>query len=117
MKKITELYEEVITEAKFGAKEIVKLMKNREDWGDAGEMVRVVKGNLEAVDTFYYTGQDALDKLTKSWIDPNGHNAKYWKDEYGVSFKLVDQFIQNDAEGRYKKITKNGIVGVILKVI
>ncbi len=81
------------------------------------DTVRVVKGNLEVVDTWFYGEKRAQDVLIKSWTTPAGTNAKFFKKEYGIQFKLVDKFSQVKAEGRYKKITKDGITGVILKIV
>lgn len=117
MDTIYEAYQNIITEAKMSAKELVAILNNKEDWGDMGDQVRVVKGNLEVVDSWFYGEARAMDQLIKSWTTPNGTNAKFFKSEYGVSFKLVNQFSQVKAEGRYKKLTKDGIVGVVLKVV
>ena len=110
-------FKEIILESKkLTAKDLVKLFKNKEDWGDMGERVRVVKGNLEVVDSYFYGGDRAMKQLKDSWTTPNGTNAKFFKDEYGITFELVDAFEMVKATGRYKKITSNGIVGIILKI-
>lgn len=107
----------LLSEAKMTAAAIVKLFKNTEDWGDdMKNQVRVVKGNLEFVDSFYAGSDKALDSLVKSWTKADGTYAKFFKEKHGVSFKLVDTFTMMKATGRYKKVTDNGIVGIVLKV-
>ena len=39
---------------KMTAPMIVKKFKNKSEWGDQGDFTRVVKGNLEVFDTFYF---------------------------------------------------------------
>ena len=82
---------------------------------------RVVDGNLEVVDTFYYGGDKALANLVNEWTSPTGTYAKYFKDEYGVTFELVSSDRQIVATGRYKKLLgsvgKGGVVIIQLKVI
>ena len=110
---------DLLTEApKLNASKIVKMFKNRSDWGDMGDQVRVKRGNLEVVDTFYYGGDKALKHLRDEWTKPSGSYAKYFKDEHNVTFKLVDEFEDLRASGSwYKKITTDGIVSITLKVI
>ena len=58
----------LLTEAaKLNASKIVRMLKNRSDWGDMGDQVRVKRGNLEVVDTFYYGGDKALKHLRISY--------------------------------------------------
>ena len=42
--------------------------------------------------------------------------TKYFKDEYGCDLKIVDSFIEPKATGKHKKLSKDGIVGVEIKV-
>ena len=109
-----------LNESKMTASKLVKIFKNKSDWGDQGDYVRVVKGNLEVIDTFYYGGAKALKQLIHTWTNPNGEMAKFMMDEYGIKFKLVDSFEVVSAKyagGWYKKRTDDGIVSVTLKVV
>jgi len=110
---------DLLTEApKLNASKIVKMFKNKSDWGEMGDQMRVQRGNLEVVDTFYYGGDKALQHLRDEWTKPSGSYTKYFKDEHNVTFKLVDEFKDLRATGKwYKKITTDGIVSITLKVI
>jgi len=103
---------------KLNAAKIVKMLKNKSDWGDQGDQVRVRRGNLEVIDTWYYGGDKALKSLKDEWTKPSGYMAKYFKDEHNVMFKLIDEFTDLRATGKwYKKLTDDGIVSITLKVI
>ncbi len=107
---------EIIQEArKYKASDIVKFLKNEDEWGDLADYVKVVKGNLEVVDTYFYGGDKALKNLKDNWTG-NGTYAKMMRDDFGVEFEVVDEFEQAVAHGKYKKLTKDGIVGIILKI-
>ena len=112
------LEEETLTEAKkLTAAAIVKMFKNADEWGDdMKHQVRNVKGNLEFVDSYWAGSDDALKRLITSWTSPNGTYAKFFREEYGATFKLVDKFTLMQATGRYKKVSDNGIVGVVLSI-
>lgn len=56
--------ETISEEIKVTASSIVKMFKNVANWGpDMKNHCRVVDGNLEVVDTFYYGGDKALANL------------------------------------------------------
>ena len=112
------LEEETLTEAKkLTAAAIVKMFKNADEWGDdMKHQVRNLKGNLEFVDSYWAGSDDALKRLITSWTSPNGTYAKFFREEYGATFKLVDKFTLMQATGRYKKVSDNGIVGVVLSI-
>ena len=115
--KYIKIFEEYITEAKqFGVKDIMKALKNKEDWGDTAQQVYMKGGNLVYVDTWFYGEAKAMKQLEDSW-KKGGSNYDYWNKEYGVDFKIVDTFSELKASGKHKKLTTNGIVGVVLKVI
>ena len=101
-----------IVEAKFTEKDIVKLLKNKDDWGDTGDYVRVLGGELEIVDPFWAGSERALKGLKDSW-SPKGVYYKYFKDEYGVEFKITSEEIMMKPKGRYKKLADDGGVAVI----
>jgi len=114
--------EELLNEGKMTAPKIVKMFKNKAEWGDLGKTTRVKTGNIEVIDTFFYGGDKALKDLIKDWTDSkHGTTARYFMDEYNVEFKLVDSFQvirAKDAGGTwYKKLTDDGIVSITLKVI
>jgi len=103
---------------KPNATALVKIFKNKADWGDQGDTVRVVKGNLEVIDSYYYGGDKAEKDLIKRWT--TGEMATFMEKEYGVKFKLVDHFQvvhAKDAGKWYRKLTDDGIVSVTLKVV
>ena len=115
--KYIKIFEQYITEAKqFGVKDIMKAFKNKEDWGDTAEQVYMKGGNLVYVDTWFYGEAKAMKQLEDSW-KKGGSNYDYWNKEHGVDFKIVDTFSEIKAQGRHKKLTSDGIVGVVLKVI
>jgi predicted esterase YcpF (UPF0227 family) len=114
--KHIKLFEQFIPEAKqFGAKEMIKAFKNSDDWGDAADQVYMKGGNMVFVDTWFYGEGKAMKQLEDSW-KKGGSYYDYWNKEYGVDFKIVDTFSEVKAQGRHKKLTKDGIVGVVLKV-
>jgi len=105
-----------LTEAKVTASELVKYFQNEDDWGDMGDQVYVNKdGNLVVVDTYFYGGDDRLKTLKKSW-SPGGRMYKTVTDDTGAKLEIVDSFIEVKAQGRHKKITEDGIVGLVIKV-
>jgi hypothetical protein len=114
--KYIKIFEQYITEAKqFGVKDIMKAFKNKEDWGDTAEQVYMKGGNLVYVDTWFYGEAKAMKQLEDSW-KKGGSNYDFWNKEHGVDFKIVDTFSEVKALGRHKKLTSDGIVGVVLKV-
>jgi hypothetical protein len=114
--KYIKIFEDYITEAKqFGVKDIMKAFKNKEDWGDTAEQVYMKGGNLVYVDTWFYGEAKAMKQLEDSW-KKGGSNYDFWNKEHGVDFKIVDTFSEVKALGRHKKLTSDGIVGVVLKV-
>jgi hypothetical protein len=93
----------------------MKAFKNKEDWGDTAEQVYMKGGNLVYVDTWFYGEAKAMKQLEDSW-KKGGSNYDFWNKEHGVDFKIVDTFSEVKALGRHKKLTSDGIVGVVLKV-
>jgi len=111
-------FREILEAKKMNASGIVKLFKNTSEWGDdLYKQVKVVKGNLQYIDSVYIGRTDKLEAIIKDWTTPNGFYAKYFKDNYGISFKVVATINQIKAEGKFKKFTKDGVVGVELKVV
>ncbi len=108
-----------LNEAKMTANEIVKLFKNKDDgwddWGDMGNRAYVKNNNLVMIDSFYYNEDKALKLLQKDWKS-GGYMYDYFYKEYGIKFKIIDTFSEFKAEGRHKKLTKDGIVGIVLKI-
>lgn len=103
-------------ESKMKASNVVKLLKDSKHWGDLGEYVSVKKGEIEILDTFFYNGDKALQNLKDEWT--TGTYAKYFKEEYGISFEVTDSFQQIVADKKYKKLTggSGGINGIYLKI-
>ena len=95
----------------FKASDLVKLLKNSEDWGDLGENVRVVKGNVEVLDSFFYGEAKAMEHLVKNWLSETGCYSAYFKEEHGVEFKEVERSSELRATGRAKKLF--GDLGVV----
>ena len=113
MKNFREILE--AKQKKITASGIVKLFKDTSEWGDdIQKQVSVVKGKLQYIDSFF-SGPDASIKVSiEEWT--TGWYAKYFKDTYDVTFKVVDTFHQDTPEKKYWKFTTRGIVGIILKV-
>jgi len=110
------LSEQLEEAKKLKASDIVKIMKDPEDWGADGKDKVYTKGsNFVYIDSFYFTGDKALKELIKEW-SPKGSYYQYFKDEYGCNLKIVDSFIEAKATGKHKKLSKDGIIGVELKV-
>jgi hypothetical protein len=97
-------------------KDVAKIISNEDEWGDMGDYVSVVKGKLRVVDTYFYGGEEALEKLKEEWLSPSGLYSTYFKDLLGVTFKLEEELIQPIARGAYRKITKDGIVAIFLRI-
>lgn len=104
-----------LTEAKITASKLVKYFKNEDDWGDMGDHVYVKGGNLVVIDTYFYGGDDRLKTLKKSW-SPGGDMYKAVTEDTGAKLKIVDEFNEVNARGRHKKITDDGVVGLVIKV-
>ena len=117
MKLAVKGFNESVTEAKqFGVKDIMKAAKNKGDWGDLADQLYMKGGNMVHIDSWYYGEDKAMKQLVDSW-KKGGSNYDYWNKEHGVDFKIVDTFSEVKALGRHKKLTSDGIVGVVLKVI
>ncbi len=114
----SETFREYLEEAKkISEKDIVKMLKNSADWGDLGDQVYVDKGNLVILDTYFYGGDKALKSLKNEWVDSKGSYYKYFNEEHEINFELVDSFIKVNAQtAKEKRLTKDGIVGIILKI-
>jgi len=109
-------FKEIINESKLTPAVMVKLFKNVDDWGpDTKDHVYVKKGNLVYIESWYYGEEKAMKQLVDSW-KKGGHNHDYWIDNGAKSIKIVDTFSEIKASGRHKKLTKDGIVGVELKI-
>jgi len=102
---------------KINASGIINLLKNTSNWGEMRDYVSVKKGNIEVVDTYFYGGDKAMKALIEKWTSSKGSMAKYFKEEFGITFKLVDKFEMVIARGKYKKLTTDGIVGIIIKIV
>jgi hypothetical protein len=111
------LIDSVITEAKkLKASDIVKMMKNEDDWGPDAKLQVYTKGkNFVYIDSFYFTGDKALKDLVSNW-SPKGMYYEYFKNEFDSELKIVDSFIEAKATGKHKKYSKDGIVAVELQV-
>ena len=94
----------------------MKAFKNRDDWGDMANQVYMKGGKMVYFDSWFYGQDKAMKQLEDSW-KPGGSNYDYWNKEHGVTFKIVDTFSEIKASGRHKKLTSDGIVGVVLDVI
>jgi len=101
---------------KLKASDIVKILKNPEDWGPEGKDKVYTKGkNFVYIDSFYFNGDKGLADLVKDWSS-GGTYHKYFLDEYGCNLKIVDKFIEPKATGKHKKLSKDGIIGVELEI-
>ena len=101
---------------KLKASDIVKIMSDTEEWGsDAKTRVYTKGSNFVYIDSFYFNAKKALDNLVTAW-SKGGDYHKYFADEYGCDLKVVDSFEEMKATGKHKKLGKDGIVGVEIKV-
>jgi len=79
---------------KVTAAQIAKILKG-DDWGmtaRGGNGRALVKGgNLVIKDPIYFMDQKKFDRMDKEWTSPSGTYAKYFKDEFGITFKLVSK--------------------------
>ncbi len=114
----SETFREYLQEGKkISEKDIVKMIKHSGDFGDLGDQVYVNKGNLVILDTYFYGGDNALKSLKNQWVDSKGSYYKYFNEEHGIEFELVDSFMKVHAQtAKEKRLTKDGIVGIILKI-
>jgi hypothetical protein len=48
---------------------------------------KAVGQNLEISDSYFYGSQRAIDTLEKAWT--TGHYAKYFRENYGITFDLI----------------------------
>ena len=106
-----------IVEAKFTVKDIVKLFKNEDDWGDQGMYTKVISGELEVLNPFWVGSERALKSLKDEW-SPKGTYYEYFKDEYDVELKITsEEFMMKPTGARYKKLAENGgLVKITVKV-
>lgn len=117
--KNLKTFNEFLNEAKKpkSGSDIVKYFKqNKDDWGDTYEHVYTKGKNFVYIDGFFYGGDDAMNRIVKSW-SPGGDYYKYLEKDLGVKFEIVDSFTEIKARGRHKKLTDDGIVGLEIKVI
>lgn len=114
---VNESESENLNEAKKPRKgaDLVKIFKNETDWGDLKDQVYTKGNNLVFIDSWYYGQKEALDYIIKSW-SPGGDYYDYFLDEYEIDVEIVDTFSEMNAIGRHKKLSKDGIVGVELKI-
>ena len=116
MKRYKEIFE---TNAKrVTGRDVSKVLKNKSDFGDLGDSVRVIGKNVEIVDTFWAGSDKALTSLKRNWVG-DGPYAKYFADKHNVKFKIVKDFVELNPKGYYKKFGGNnlGVVGIHLEVI
>lgn len=73
-------------------------------------------GYVVHLDSYYYGGDDRLNTLSDYW-SPGGMYFEYFKNEMGIEPQIVDTFMEIKAKGRHKKLTDDGVVGVILNFI
>lgn len=106
---------ENVNEAKLTANTMIKLFKDPQ-WGDVKNHVYTKGSNLVYFDSYYYGGERALGQLVDSW-KPGGHNFNWWKQHHNADIQIVGTFTEPFATGRHKKLTKDGIVGVELKIV
>jgi hypothetical protein len=102
----------------MNAKQVKALFDNQDDWGTEMKLQTMVKGkHLVVVDSFWVGAERHLDMLALDWTAEEGSMAAFLKEHYGVAFRVVDSFVQMNAQGRWKKFTDNGVVGVELELM
>jgi hypothetical protein len=102
----------------MNAKQVKALFDNQDDWGTEMKLQTMVKGkHLVVVDSFWAGSDRHLETLVRDWATDNGTMAKFMQEQHGVAFRVVDSFVQMNAQGRWKKFTNNGVVGVELELM
>ena len=89
--KHVQLFEEFLNEGKLNeglmnASKMLKIFKNKADWGDTIDQVYVKGGNLVYIDSFFYGQDKALKSLVDSW-SKGGDKYKYFNDMYGIDIE------------------------------
>ena len=102
MKKATQIVKELREENGF-----------TEDGGN-GE-VFTKNGNLVVRDSFFYDGQEKLEKMVEDWT--NGAYGKYFFPKHGVYFEVVSKESKFSGGRMHGKRQKNGVNELILRVL
>lgn len=81
------------------------------------EKEALLKGDTVVVrDSFYYEGEKRMRSMEKSW-SKGGIYYKYFADEYGIGFRVVDRSFDFTGGTMYGKRQKGGVAEVQLKVV
>ena len=56
-----------------------------------------------------------MKSLKREWSQ-GGSYYNFFKETHGITFKIIDTFSERIASGRHKKLTSDGVVGIILKI-
>ena len=115
---ITEAFvneSKTMTAAQF----VKKIKEDTENWGDLGDVIRIVKGNLEVAGSYFYGGKIAMSNHIKAW-SPGGEYYEYFKNDpdFGIEFEIIDSFSELKASGSWykKNVGTDGIVSITLKI-
>ena len=109
-------FRELVEAKKTSLKDVVDILSDENDWSDMKDFVKIEKGKLRVLDSYFYGGDKALQSLKDEWTSTSGTYYKYFKEEYNITFKLVDEFIQVKAEKKFQKLTTDGIIGIYLTI-
>lgn len=99
---------------KVTATDIMKMFKNKNEWGDFADQVKVKGKGLRVADTFYFDSDDALDKLKKDW-SKGGHMYEYFSKEFGLQAKIKGEEYWLKAPAAWKKLTTDGVVEITVE--
>lgn len=96
----------------YTIKDLYKFLKTSDEF-DFKDRVYMKDGNLVVIDTWYYGEDRALKNMKTNW-SPGGMYYQYFLDKFGLNLKILKVFSEVKATGIHKKLTTDGIVGVIL---
>jgi len=111
-----QTFRDLVEGKKLKLKDIVTILSDEDAWGDMGDYIKIVKGQLRIVDTYFYGGDKAMAFLKKEWTTKGGAYYDFFKSEHNIEFKIESEFEQPKAERAFQKITKDGIVGILITI-
>ncbi len=109
----------VMEEKTLTVNNIVKILQSPDfDFTKSRGKQAIAKNNYLIIkDTFYYRGDSNLNEMIKDWTDPKGSYYSYFKDEYGIGFKLIDSDSKFTGGTIWGKVSKTGVNTIKLSII
>ncbi len=110
-------FRDIVNEAsKLKIKDVSNILSDEDAWGDMKDHIKIVKDKLQVVDTYFYGGDKAMKFLKDEWTSKGGAYYDYFNDEHNITFKLENEFMQVKADKKFKKLTDDGIVGILISI-